>query len=504
QEDVLWDFLFWKTAEGPRDGRRDPAFEDHSLPATLRPYIKMYDERHGLKLDDHYTWDINAKGMDGVCTEITEYNSPSHQLVMMQRTIVSLNAKVKQFQENIAKGMEIVAELAGVDPLVFADCLPNSAAPSVMANLWELSPEITFQIIQNLDMDSLLALSLVSPRLRTLSQAEMFRSLKLAYIFEDAYRTGKLLVQSLEGCPRLQSLVQHLTLKLWYTGTAATLANILPLTNLRCLTVAEWYAPASPFEDFGGFLPTLEQLLSHRTLQTVTLRKAFGAHIAEVTIDHSRKQTDAHEIPLSTSASFASTTIAAFGRTCAGKITGVSLLATRERDWNMDDARRLLAVGGSALVRLAVILRRLDSPSFDKLCLARLGGLMYLSFDVRNTHAVDFRLILATLPKPLMLKELRIYISFNQAHDEAVWNGLDRNLASACNFAMLHLGLVDWRQDGNIPPPYLDFNTIFPSLHRDHKLVVKVVYSRLSSLALRDFVADPNDLVTVSLGAPRV
>lgn len=100
---------------------------------------------------------------------------------------------------------------------------------------------------------------------------------------------------------------------------------------------------------------------------------------------------------------------------------------------------------------------------------------MYLSFDVRNTHAVDFRLILATLPKPLMLKELRIYISFNQAHDEAVWNGLDRNLASACNFAMLHLGLVDWRQDGNIPPPYLDFNTIFPSLHRDHKLVVKVV-----------------------------
>ncbi|KAG5640803.1 hypothetical protein H0H81_008342 [Sphagnurus paluster] len=125
QEDVLWDFLFWKTAEGPRDGRRDPAFEDHSLPATLRPYIKMYDERHGLKLDDHYTWDINAKGMDGVCTEITEYNSPSHQLVMMQRTIVSLNAKVKQFQENIAKGMEIVAELAGVDPLVFADCLPK-------------------------------------------------------------------------------------------------------------------------------------------------------------------------------------------------------------------------------------------------------------------------------------------------------------------------------------------------------------------------------------------
>ncbi|KAG5633365.1 hypothetical protein H0H81_007807, partial [Sphagnurus paluster] len=111
-----------------------------------------------------------------------------------------------------------------------------------MANIWaELSPEVAFQIILNLDMDSLLAVSLVSSRLRDMAQPEIFRSLKLAYVFGDTYihRTGKQLVQILQGSPRLRSHVRHLTLKLWYTGTAATLATILPLTHLRRLTVAE-------------------------------------------------------------------------------------------------------------------------------------------------------------------------------------------------------------------------------------------------------------------------
>ncbi|KAG5633507.1 hypothetical protein H0H81_007238 [Sphagnurus paluster] len=123
EEDALWDFFFWKTTKGSGD----LPFEKHSLTNTLRPYVKNFSAEYGLKLDDHYTWNINSKDIDAICTEIIPYNSPRHKLTIAQRTIDSLTAKIKKINATVKDGMEFIAYIEGIDPSVISASFPSGS-----------------------------------------------------------------------------------------------------------------------------------------------------------------------------------------------------------------------------------------------------------------------------------------------------------------------------------------------------------------------------------------